>query len=114
MKSILPNFRGKHHIKAFVLAAIIFIVADYFLLLPYNVMAPETWLMAAAFLGGFGLFDVVFGATSKNVHFDGEVVIENIKEVAKKKLSVPGFCFIAALLPLALVMSSSRRRISEL
>lgn len=97
MKSILPNFRGKHHIKAFVLAAIIFVVADYFLLLPYNVMAPETWLMAAAFLAGFGLFDVVFGATAKNVHFDGEVVIDNIKEVAKKKLSVPGVCFMAAI-----------------
>ena len=53
MKGILPNFKGKQHIKAFLLAVIIFIVADYFLLLPYNVMAPETWLMAAAFLGGF-------------------------------------------------------------
>ena len=98
MKAVLPNFRGKHHIKAFVLAAIVFVIADYFLLLPYNVMAPETWMMAAAFLGGFGLLDAIFGANVKNVHLDGENVIENIKEVAKKKLSVPGFCFMTAIL----------------
>ena len=89
--------KGLHHIKAFLLVAVIFLIADYFLLLPYNVMAPETWIMAAAFLGGFGFMDLVFSMGTKHVHFDGEVVIENIKEAAKKKLSVPGFCFIAAI-----------------
>ena len=104
MKRILPNFKGKHHIKAFLLAAIIFVVADYFLLLPYNVMAPETWMMAAAFLGGFGLLDAIFGVAERNIHFDGDNVIENIKEVAKKKLSVPGFCFITAIALLAIMV----------
>lgn len=97
MKRILPNFKGKHHVKAFLLAAIIFVIADYFLLLPYNIMAPETWMMAAAFLAGFGFLDVVFGIPVKNVQLDGDSVLENIKRVAKKKLSVPGVCFIAAI-----------------
>lgn len=97
MKKIFPSFKGKHHIKAFLLVAVIFVIADYFLLLPYNVMAPETWLMAAAFLGGFGFLDALFGVTDKSVHLEGDVVIENIKEVAKKKLSVPGFSIIAAV-----------------
>ena len=103
MKGILPNFKGKQHIKAFLLAVIIFVVADYFLLLPYNVMAPETWLMAAAFLGGFGFLDLIFSVGAKDVHFDGEVVIENIKAAAKKKLSLPGFCFITAIALLAVM-----------
>ena len=97
MKKIFPSFKGKHHIKAFLLVAVIFVISDYFLLLPYNVMAPETWLMAAAFLGGFGFLDALFSVTEKSVHLDGDVVIENIKEVTKKKLSVPGFSIIIAV-----------------
>ena len=97
MKKIFPSFKGKHHIKAFLLVAVIFVISDYFLLLPYNVMAPETWMMAAAFLGGFGFLDALFSVTEKSVHLDGDVVIENIKEVAKKKLSVPGFSIIIAV-----------------
>lgn len=96
MKPILPDFRGKHHIKAFLLTVILFGIADYFLLLPYNIMALETWMMAAAFLAGFGLLDAIFGATVKDVHFDGVQVLHNIKHFAKKKLSVPGFCFLTA------------------
>ena len=97
MKKIFPSFKGKQHIKAFLLVAVIFVISDYFLLLPYNVMAPETWLMAAAFLGGFGFLDALFSVTEKSVHLDGDVVIENIKEVTKKKLSVPGFSIIIAV-----------------
>ena len=97
MKKIFPSFKGKHHIKAFLLVAVIFVISDYFLLLPYNVMAPETWMMAAAFLGGFGFLDALFSVTEKSVHLDGDVVIENIKEVTKKKLSVPGFSIIIAV-----------------
>ena len=97
MKKIFPSFKGKHHIKAFLLVAVIFVISDYFLLLPYNVMAPETWMMAAAFLGGFGFLDALFSVTEKSVHLDGDVVIENIKEVTKKKLSVPGFSIMIAV-----------------
>lgn len=104
MKRIIPEFRGKHHVKAFLLAAVIWIIADYFLLLPYNIMATETWVMAAAFLAGFGLLDAIFGATVKNVHFEGGNIVDNIKRFAKKKLSVPGFCFMAAALLLAIMV----------
>lgn len=96
MKKIIPDFKGKQHIKALLLTVIIFAIADYFLLLPYNIMAPETWMMAAAFLAAFGFLDLVFSARLKDVSFAEGNVIGNLRYFAKKKLSFPGICFLAA------------------
>lgn len=92
----MKNFKGKKHVKALLLTLIIWAVADYFLLLPYNVMAPETWMMAAAVLALFGFFELIFGTRIKTIPVHEGNLFENIKFYLKKKLTVPGFCFLAA------------------
>lgn len=96
MKKILPDFKGKQHIKAFLLTIVIFVVADYFLLLPYHIMAPETWMMAAAFLAAFAFWDLVFGARLKDISLEEGNILGNIRHFAKKKLSIPGVCLLLA------------------
>lgn len=106
MKKILPDFKGKQHIKALVLALVIFIIADYFLLLPYNIMAPETWVMAAALIGGFGVLDFFFTTKEKVDRLRTDSIqFENIRNVLKHKKSLSAICiFIAAGLIIVMML----------
>lgn len=88
------------HIKALVITVVVFLIADYVMLFPYNIQSTETWTLAVVTLLGFAVLDSFFTSGLKlDITNNGGVFGANIDgKLFKEKKSLGKIVFIAALI----------------
>ena len=94
--------------KALLLTLILFEGANYFLLLPLNIMAMETWIYVAAFLVVFAFFSMLFSAKLPKADTVQSLLeghwMRNLRGLRKRKVTLPGACLAAAVLVVVIMM----------
>ena len=89
------NIKG--HLTAVIVTLVVFVIADYFMLFPYNIQSTETWFIAFATLFGFGILDAFFTSNLKLEEVTASVNGNGFQPVFTKKRSVSKVAIIAAI-----------------
>lgn len=86
------------HIKALIVTVVVYAIADYFMLFPYNIQSTETWVVAIVTVFAFGLLDSAFTAGFKTEVVHGGQMGTVVKTTfSDKKPSVGKVTLIAAV-----------------